>query len=193
LNHHDTIALRILEEIEKNNSQSQRELSRKLDISLGLVNSFVKRLAQKGYFKITTIPKNRAKYILTPKGFAEKSRLTYEFIQYSFDFYKRAREKLKGLLSALESDEIEHVVFYGASNLAEIAYVSLKETNLELVGIVDDFKSGERFLGMTISHPSTLTGLEYDKIIVTSISSKDDIYENLVRLHIPKDKISWLE
>lgn len=193
MNHHDIRALRILEEIEKNNSQSQRELSRKLNISLGLVNSFVKRLAQKGYFKITTIPKNRAKYILTPKGFAEKSRLTYEFIQYSFDFYKRAREKLKRLLSTLQEVGVEKVVFYGASNLAEIAYISLKETNLDLVGIVDDFKSGERFLGMTISHPSMLIGLEYDKIIVTSISSKDDMYENLVKLDIPKDKISWLE
>jgi len=193
MNHHDIHALRILEEIEKDNSQSQRELSRKLNISLGLVNSFVKRLAQKGYFKITTIPKNRVKYILTPQGFAEKSRLTYEFIQYSFDFYKRAREKLMGLLNTLQNDGVEHVVFYGASNLAEIAYVSLKETNLGLAGIVDDFKSGEKFLGMTISHPSTLTGLEYDKIIVTSIGSKDDMYKNLVKLDIPKDKISWLE
>jgi DNA-binding MarR family transcriptional regulator len=193
MNHRDIHALRILEEIEKDNSQSQRELSRKLNISLGLVNSFVKRLAQKGYFKITTIPKNRVKYILTPQGFAEKSRLTYEFIQYSFDFYRRAREKLKRLLSTLQNDGVEYVVFYGASNLAEIAYVSLKETSLELAGIVDDFKSGERFLGMTISHPSTLTGLEYDRIIVTSISSKDDMYENLVKLDIPKDKISWLE
>jgi len=193
MNHHDIHALRILEEIEKDNSQSQRELSRKLNISLGLVNSFVKRLAQKGYFKITTIPKNRVKYILTPKGFAEKSRLTYEFIQYSFDFYKKAREKLKVLLRNLENEGVRKVVFYGASDLAEIAYVSLKETSLELAGIVDDFKSGERFLGMTISHPSTLTGLEYDKIIVTSISSKDEMYENLVKLDIPKDKISWLE
>jgi DNA-binding MarR family transcriptional regulator len=193
MDHHDIHALRILEEIEKDNSQSQRELARKLNISLGLVNSFVKRLAHKGYFKITTIPKNRAKYILTPKGFAEKTRLTYEFIQYSFHFYKRAREKLKRLLSALENDRVQKVVFYGASDLAEIAYVSLKETRLELVGIVDDFKSGERFLGMTILDPFTLTRLEYDKIIVTSISSKDDIYENLVKLNIPEVKISRLQ
>ena len=144
MNHHDIHALRLLEEIEKDNSQSQRELSRKLNISLGLVNSFVKRLAQKGYFKITTIPKNRAKYLLTPKGFAEKSRLTYEFIQYSFDFYKRAREKLKRLLSTLQNDGVEHVVFYGASNLAEIAYVSLKETSLELAGIVVERSQGDK-------------------------------------------------
>jgi DNA-binding MarR family transcriptional regulator len=193
MDNHDIHSLRILEEIEKDNTQSQRELARKLNISLGLVNAFVKRLAQKGYFKITTMPKNRAMYMLTPKGFAEKTRLTYEFIQYSFHFYKRARGRLKKLLSTLENDGIQTVVFYGASDLAEIAYVSLEETSLELVAIVDDFKSAERFLGRTVMHPSILTRLEYDTIIVTSISSRDDIYDNLVKLNIPKEKISWLE
>jgi len=193
MDHHDIHALRILEEIEKDNSQSQRELARKLNISLGLVNSFIKRLAHKGYFKVTTIPKNRARYILTPKGFAEKTRLTYEFIQYSFHFYKTARRKLKTLLSTLENGGVQSAIFYGASDLAEIAYVSLRETNLELVGIVDDFKSGEKFLGLTILHPSILARLKYDKIIVTSISSKDAIYDNLIKLNIPKSKISWLE
>ena len=193
MEHHDIHALRILEEIEKDNSQSQRELARKLNISLGLVNSFIKRLAHKGYFKVTTIPKNRARYILTPKGFAEKTRLTYEFIQYSFHFYKTARRKLKTLLGTLENGGVQSAIFYGASDLAEIAYVSLRETNLELVGIVDDFKSGEKFLGLTIMHPLILRRLKYDKIIVTSISSKDAIYDNLIKLNIPKSKISRLE
>jgi DNA-binding MarR family transcriptional regulator len=193
MDHHDIHALRILEEIEKDSSLSQRALARKLNISLGLVNSFVKRLAHKGYFKITTIPRNRVSYILTPKGFAEKTRLSYEFIQYSFRFYKRARAKLKSLLGAMESDQCKRVIFYGASDLAEIAYVSLKETSLQLVGIVDDFKSGETFLGLKIMSPAILKEIEYDKIIVTSISSKDAIYENLIELNIPKSTISWLE
>jgi len=193
MDHHDIHALRILEEIEKDSSLSQRALARKLNISLGLVNSFIKRLAHKGYFKITTIPRNRVSYILTPKGFAEKTRLSYEFIQYSFRFYKRARAKLKSLLGAMESDQCKRVIFYGASDLAEIAYVSLKETSLQLVGIVDDFKSGETFLGLKIMSPAVLKEFEYDKIIVTSISSKDAIYENLIELNIPKSTISWLE
>ncbi len=193
MDHHDIHALRILEEIEKDSSQSQRDLARKLNISLGLVNSFIKRLAHKGYFKITTIPKNRATYILTPKGFSEKTRLTYEFIQYSFRFYKTARRKLTTLLGTLENDGVKTLILYGASDLAEIAYVSLKETSLELVGIVDDFKCGEKFLGLTIMHPSILMRFKYDKVIVTSISSRDAIYENLVKLNVPETKISWLE
>ena len=101
MDNQDIRTLKILEEIDNDHSTTQRDLSKKLNISLGLVNSFVKRLAHKGYFKITTIPKNRVKYILTPKGVAEKARLTYQYIQYSFEFYKEAREKLRKLFEDL--------------------------------------------------------------------------------------------
>ena len=113
-------------------------------------------------------------------------------MNYSFRFYKRARAELKTLFSALESDGVKRVVFYGASDLAEIAYVSLKETSLELVGIIDDFKSDETFLGFTIMSPSSLKPLQYDRIIVTSVSSKDAIYQNLIGLDIPETRVSWL-
>ena len=65
--------LKLLEAIDSSEPPTQRELARDLNISLGLVNAFVKRLAKKGYFKITTIPKKRAKYLLTPKGAMAKS------------------------------------------------------------------------------------------------------------------------
>jgi DNA-binding Lrp family transcriptional regulator len=52
----DIRTLKILQELDTKSTPSQRYLSEKLNISLGLVNLFVKRLAQKGYFKITTIP-----------------------------------------------------------------------------------------------------------------------------------------
>ena len=68
----DIRTLKILEEIEEDQSPSQRAIARKLNISLGLANSFITRLVNKGYFKITNIPANRVKYILTPKGTAEK-------------------------------------------------------------------------------------------------------------------------
>ncbi|MGB2929352.1 MAG: winged helix-turn-helix transcriptional regulator, partial [Desulfobacterales bacterium] len=69
----DIRTLKFLEEIDNNHTPSQRDLSRKLDVSLGLVNSFIRRLVHKGYLKITTVPKNRVKYILTPKGATEKA------------------------------------------------------------------------------------------------------------------------
>ena len=63
--------LRLMGEIERDSSPSQRELSRRLNLSLGLVNSFIKRLVKKGYFKVKTLPRKRVKYFLTPEGLAK--------------------------------------------------------------------------------------------------------------------------
>jgi DNA-binding MarR family transcriptional regulator len=185
--------LQILEEIENNYSPSQRDLARKLNISLGLVNSFIKRLAKKGYVKVTTIPKNRVKYILTPQGFAEKSRLTYEFIQYSLRFYKKALVNIQDLLNEFQRIGITKVVFYGANDLAEIAYISMKATNLTLVGVIDDSKKGKTFQGYTVKSLSELGALDFDRIIITSLDSKEAIYTTLIENKIPKGRIITLE
>jgi DNA-binding MarR family transcriptional regulator len=92
-------------------------LARDLNISLGLVNAFIKRLAKKGYFKITTIPKKRARYLLTPKGAVEKSRLTYEYIRYSVGFYREIREMLVSLFGRLEREGVERIAYMDAGKL----------------------------------------------------------------------------
>jgi len=165
----DIRTLRLLEAVGEEKSPSQRELARKLDISLGLVNAFVKRLARKGYFKITNLPANRIRYILTPKGMAEKTRLTYEYIQYSFGYYRQARARISEIFARLGKGR-QRIVFWGVGELAEIAYVSLVETNLELLAIVDPEKAGQAFLGRKVIHPEDLADLEYDIILMTTIN-----------------------
>lgn len=192
MDHRDIRTLQLLEEIEKNHSPSQRQLSRKLNISLGLVNSFIKRLAQKGYFKITHIPKNRVSYILTPKGAAEKTRLTYKYIQYSYHFYNDARNKLRDLFNDFEQKNIRRIVFYGASDLAEIAYLSLQETPIQLLAVVDDFKIGKRFLRQTVIGPEMLASLDFDRILITAIESRDEVKQRIVKNGIPADKVAIL-
>jgi len=189
----DIKSLQILEEIDNSHSPTQRDLAKKLNMSLGLVNSFIKRLARKGYLKITSIPRKRVRYILTPKGFAEKSRLTYEFIQYSLHFYKSALRNLQDLLSELEERGVRKVVFFGASDLAEIAFISLKATDIRLIGIVDDLKKGQKFLDFTIKSISELRKLEFDRIIITTIDSKEAIFNRLLQEKIPRKKIVLIE
>ena len=82
----DLHILRLMGEIDRDGDHSQRELSQRLDLSLGLVNTFLKRLVSKGYSKVTTLPKNRLKYFLTPEGIARKSKLTVEYLHYSMNF-----------------------------------------------------------------------------------------------------------
>ena len=193
MDHRDIRTLKLLEEIERNRSPSQRQLSRQLHISLGLVNSFIKRLAQKGYFKITHIPKNRVKYILTPKGAAEKTRLTYEYVKYSFEFYKIARQRLREFFAALDAQEAQRIVFWGATDLAEIAYISLQETSNVFVAVVDERKKGERFLDGIIFASTALTSLSFDRILITSLEPADEVMKKVVAHGISPDMLAMLD
>jgi DNA-binding MarR family transcriptional regulator len=189
----DIRTLHLLEEIEKNHSPSQRELARQLDISLGLVNSFIKRLAHKGYFKVTHIPKNRVKYILTPKGMAEKSRLTYEYIKLSYAFFKEVRKKIQNLLKDLESQGVSRVVFLGATELAEIAYISLHETNIQLAAVLDDRRVGKKFFDHTVQAVDVLGSTIFDRILLTSSEFEDLIPDRLKKFGITEDRVVMLQ
>ncbi len=185
--------LKLFEEIESDRAPSQRDLAANMNISLGLVNSFIKRLAQKGYFKVTNIPKKRVQYILTPKGAAEKTRLTYEYIQYSFKFYKDARRKLRSLFQQFEKQKIKRVVFLGTGELAEIAYLSLRETGATLVAIADEKMAGGTFLGHKIVNPHELRSLEYDRILVTSLDSTGDSLKTILSIGVPRNRIKLIQ
>lgn len=185
----DIRTLKILEKVDNGVVPSQRDLARDLNISLGLVNSFIKRLVKKGYFKARQIPKNRMRYYLTPQGASEKTRLTYEYIQHSYNFYKEARQKLRDLYSGLEKQGVSRIVFYGAGDLAEIAYLSLQETNIELVAVFDDEKNGNRFMRYTVGHPDRMVSLTFDKILITSLNSKEYIYQKIADLGLSSESV----
>jgi DNA-binding Lrp family transcriptional regulator len=189
----DIRTLKLLEEIDKDYTQSQRDLSDKLNISLGLVNSFVKRLANKGYFKITTVPKNRIKYILTPKGAMEKTRLTYQYLQYSFELYMGARRNLQKHFNGLVAQGVKRVVFYGVSEIAEIAYISLEETAIKMVAIVDEERVGKIFLGNVVKDPRVLESMSFDRILITSMKKDDSQLEKILKKGIASSKIVMLE
>ncbi|RTZ95290.1 MAG: hypothetical protein DSY90_13795 [Deltaproteobacteria bacterium] len=185
--------LQLLEEIDQNHTPSQRYLAKKLNVSLGLINSFIRQLAKKGYFKITTIPKNRVAYILTPMGMAEKSKLTYAYIHHSYQFYKGARDKLRLLFQELEQAGVRRVVFYGIDQFAEIAYISLQETSILMVATVDDLKQGRKFMGHTVTDPSRLNDLSFDRVIITAIHSRKIIKEKLIKQGMAPNRIVILD
>ncbi len=183
--------LKILEAVEQEETPSQRDLAKRLNVSLGLVNSFIKRLVNKGYFKITTIPRNRVRYILTPKGAAEKTRLTYAYLAYSFDFYRQARRKMQALFKDLSTQGVRRIAFYGATDLAEIGFLCLQETSIELVGVFDEERKGEQFLGgRKVGGYRELMSAGFDRVIITSIETMQADYEGLCSSELDSEKVS---
>lgn len=131
------IILGMLSAVERDSSVTQRHLARELGIALGLANAYLKRCAKKGFIKIRQVPLNRYAYYLTPRGFAEKSRLTAEYLSVSFDFFRRARLDAVALLSACHARGWNRAVLWGAGELAEIMVLSAPEAQVEILCIID--------------------------------------------------------
>jgi DNA-binding MarR family transcriptional regulator len=188
-NHDSYKSLLILDEISRGEKISQRDLSNKLNIALGLVNSYIKNLISKGYITIKNIPSKRYAYYLTSKGFAEKSRLTYHHLSNYTRIYREARKTLKKLFHDMRKDGARKIVFAGADEIAEIAYITMHETDMELTSIVDEEKVGNDFFGMKIASMNALDNIDYDFIVVTSYVNRDKNLKDLLGIGISKEKI----
>lgn len=183
--------LQLLEAIAADKRTSQRELSDVLQISLGLVNSFIKRLVKKGYCKVMTVPKNRVKYMLTPAGAMEKTRLTYEYISSSYHYFKAAKNRVEDLYSNLQDEGATRVVFYGAGELADIAILSMAGTGVQLIDVVDPTKEGEKFADFIVKAISRLRRVDYDAILVTRVDNHETVLNDINGVGVPSEKIRF--
>src|SRR5271154_7301421 len=96
----ERILLDLLKSVEHDGQRSQRLIAAELGIALGLVNAYLKRCVKKGLVKVHDAPARRYAYYLTPQGFAEKSRLTVDYMSYSFSLFRRARADYANVLGA---------------------------------------------------------------------------------------------
>jgi len=175
--------LQFLKELEQNPNVSQRELSHKLDIALGVTNACLKKMVRRGWIKIKKIPPRRIGYYLTPHGFAEKSKLTYRFLSNTIHQYTATKKDITEKLLSLEGAGIKRIAFFGASDEMEIAYVTLAGVKLELVGIVDDdpAKQNRQFFDFVIGSPEMLLHWNPDAVLITSVEARDRIRKQLER------------
>src|SRR6201996_3935429 len=142
---HARILLGLLESVERDGSQSQRRLAAEFGIALGLVNAYLKRCMLKGLVKVKEAPARRYTYYLTPQGFAEKSRLTVEYLSYSFSFFRMAKSDCAGVFDVAKAAGFARVVLAGKSDLAEIAILCAVEAGAVVVAIVDSSCEDGRF------------------------------------------------
>lgn len=176
----DALTLEILDAIEKKDDVSQRHLASEMGVALGLANSYLKRCVRKGYIKVTQAPANRYLYYLTPKGFAEKSRLTAQYLSRSLSFYRKAGESCRRVFESCERNGWQRVLLCGVSDLAEIATIRASEhQQLTIVGFCDHAYERNQFLGRAVWRSlSEVTG--YDACILTVLDDPGRSYQQLV-------------
>lgn len=179
--------LELLDAVGKQSNVSQRHLANDMGIALGLANSYLKRCIRKGFIKISEAPANRYLYYLTPKGFAEKSRLTAKYLSTSFAFYRRAGDSCVDVFRKCKSRDWRRILLYGMSDLAEIATLRAQEQDIRIVGILDPHTERRRFAGVSVWH--SLERVEsYDVCVLTELNSPLLSYEQLLK-EVDKERI----
>jgi hypothetical protein len=200
VNQHGRLMRGILLAIEADQQVSQRRLSSRLGIALGLTNLLLRRVIAKGWVKVVHVQRNRVGYLVTPAGLSAKARLTREYLDGTLKFYAEARERVRERFEELSADlaranQPKRIVFFGGGEIAEIGYVSLQETDLHLVGVIDAERT-KAFFGLPI-HPedhlcgTALDGHPFDRLVVMSFAA-DGVRSRLTRRQVPSELVFWL-
>jgi DNA-binding MarR family transcriptional regulator len=163
--------LGLLESVERDGAQSQRRLATELGIALGLVNAYLKRCIKKGYVKVANAPSHRYAYYLTPQGFAEKSRLTVEYISYSFSFFRHAKSDCATLFDAARERGLARLALAGVSDLAEIAAICAVESSVKVAAVVDGQSGRTSFVGIPVVGSFDLLDEDVDGVVITDLTS----------------------
>jgi DNA-binding MarR family transcriptional regulator len=180
----DLKAFQLLSEVADERPVSQRELAKRLGIALGLVNSYLKNFVTKGYIRIKNYPHNRYAYLLTPNGMAEKARLAYQHVNYFTSLYTVTRQDYLALFRELTQRGVTQVAFCGVDEVAEIAWLSLQESDLELAAVMDDDCPGSRFMGREVMSLSQRCLADHKWFVITSLKRAAQIRSCLLDLEV---------
>jgi len=181
------ITLGLLTAVHENSALTQRSVAHDLGIALGLTNAYLKRCVKKGLIKAAQAPANRFAYYLTPKGFAEKSRLTAEYLSSSFGFFRKARAQCADALETCDQAGWQRVALAGVSDLCDVLSLSAGDYDLRLVGIVDRRSDKSHFARLPVVR--RLADMDnFDAVIITDLDEPQTTYQFLLS-SLPAERI----
>lgn len=176
------IMLGLLGAIEHSGARSQRHMAAELGIALGLVNAYIRRCVKKGLVKMGEAPARRYAYYLTPQGLAEKSRLTVEYLSYSFSFFREAKTDCSAVFQTAKLRGFNKMLLVGQSDLAEIARLCAMEHHIEIVELVQGGATQKQFMGAPIFKSMDSVSMPFDAALVTDLVDTRETTELAVRL-----------
>ncbi len=176
------ITLGVLNAVDGDRSVTQRGIAAELGIAVGLVNAYLKRCVNKGLIKVQQVPKRRYAYYLTPKGFAEKSRLTATYLRYSLDFFRRARASCEEALDVAAARGWNSLILIGRSDMAEIALVCALHRPLRIVALVDEGAEEGKgtFASLPVASKIGAVAEPFDGALITDIAEAQAAYDAAV-------------
>lgn len=120
---------------------NQRDLSKLMDLSLGQTNMLIRRLVAKGYIRITQLDKRKVKYLLTPKGIAEKMRKSIRYTVKTVNSISLIKDKIKEVVVKLYDEGERNFVVLGMSDFAHLIEIVFRDMGLTdyTINYIDEF------------------------------------------------------
>ena len=182
--------LRLLSEVDRNPQITQRDLSRRVGIALGLTNLLLQTMVAKGYVKMTRAGWKRWLYNLTPAGFTRRVNLTMAYVHRFLDHYQQVRQALREELGMMGLHEESRIAIYGTGEFAELVYLALRENDIEELDVFGPpGPSPAKFLGIRVQDIQTLRPEAYDRVIVAHLNGAGSISQELEDMGIGPDKL----
>jgi len=182
--------LQLLTEVVETPTVTQRQLSGKIGIALGLTNVMLRTLVQKGYLRVTSATWKRRLYSLTPEGFSHKLRLTAAYVHRVLEHYQTVRETLREQLASMSVNEESRVAIYGTSDFAELVFLGLKEIGIEEIDVFSPrCPEGSWVLGLPVLDVETIQPDNYDRIVVALLGDSQAASQRLLDQGAPAHKV----
>jgi len=163
--------LNLLNSVECDSQRSQRGRASQFGVAVGLVNAYLKFCVKKGYIKVKRFPARRYSYLLTPKGFTEKSRLAIVHLSNSLTFFRQARTDCAAVFVEARRLGWNRVILIGVSEVAEISTLCALECGITIIGIIDPAHQGSHFMGFPLLTLAEAAEYKFDGAIITTITS----------------------
>jgi DNA-binding MarR family transcriptional regulator len=178
----ERIVLNLLNSVD-DGAQSQRRIAEDMGIALGLVNAYLKRCIKKGLVKVSEAPARRYAYYLTPQGFAEKSRLTMEYLSASFSFFRQARADCTQTFALAKERNFQTLVLSGKSDLAEIAVLSAVDCGVAILAIVDPNADAHQFVGKPLARDFDTIKGSFDAVMITDVVNARRAFDDALKIY----------
>jgi DNA-binding MarR family transcriptional regulator len=173
------ITLHLLDAVIRDPSMTQRRIAAELEVALGLINAYFKRCVKKGLIKVSSVPKRRYAYYLTPQGFAEKARLTQTYLSHSFTFFRNARQDCRAVLEECAQLGWQHVALAGGGDLAEIMILCAADSPITLSGIIAS-TGNTQVAGLPVVTAMSELSPPVHGVIITDMEHPQAAYEYFV-------------
>jgi hypothetical protein len=165
------IILGILESVDRDGARPQRSRASEVGIALGLVNAYLKFCIRKGYLKARKIPARGYQHMLTPKGFAEKSRLALSRLSNSLVFVHASRSEYSALFAQAQERGWTTVVIVSTSLMAEICAICALERGIRVVAIIDPDSAEHQMLGVPVHHGFDTVGTAFNGAVIADLGN----------------------